>query len=135
MLQEEGQKVHCRMQWCCNLTYEVLLIYTIRSLSFTKTLYTTLQHTTRYCIVGATGCLSHPFSSISHSPSYCGQLFRHDSVYHSRFKLSKAYLWQYPNIWRWMGMCACMCLCLLLHAYFCFKSTEYPALCATNNIL
>lgn len=29
-------------------------------------------------------------------------MFRFDPVYHSRFKLNKKYLWQYPNIWRWM---------------------------------
>ncbi|CAE7640782.1 pcpF [Symbiodinium microadriaticum] len=30
-------------------------------------------------------------------------MFRHDSVYYSRFKLTKAMLWEYPSIWRWMG--------------------------------
>lgn len=30
-------------------------------------------------------------------------LFRHDPVYYNRFKLNKAYLYEYPNIWRWMG--------------------------------
>ncbi|CAJ1959350.1 unnamed protein product [Cylindrotheca closterium] len=30
-------------------------------------------------------------------------LFRHDPVYYNRFKLNKKYLWEYPNIWRWMG--------------------------------
>mmetsp|Transcript_14656 Transcript_14656/g.20721 ORF Transcript_14656/g.20721 Transcript_14656/m.20721 type:complete len:178 (+) Transcript_14656:1-534(+) len=30
-------------------------------------------------------------------------LFRLDPVYHLRFKLNKRYLWQYPNIWLWMG--------------------------------
>ena len=31
-------------------------------------------------------------------------LFRHDAVYHNRFKLNKAYLWEYPHIWQWMGV-------------------------------
>jgi putative glutathione S-transferase len=30
-------------------------------------------------------------------------LFRHDPIYYSRFKLNRAYLWEYPNLWRWMG--------------------------------
>jgi putative glutathione S-transferase len=30
-------------------------------------------------------------------------LFRHDPVYYNRFKLNKKYLWEYPNIWRWMS--------------------------------
>lgn len=30
-------------------------------------------------------------------------LYRHDPVYHSRFKLNAKYLWQYKNLWRWMG--------------------------------
>jgi hypothetical protein len=30
-------------------------------------------------------------------------VFRHDPVYYSRFKLNKAYLWEYPSVWRWMG--------------------------------
>jgi putative glutathione S-transferase len=30
-------------------------------------------------------------------------MFRHDAVYYNRFKLNKHYLWEYPNIWRWMG--------------------------------
>lgn len=30
-------------------------------------------------------------------------LFRHDPVYYSRFKLSRAKLFEYPHIWRWMG--------------------------------
>jgi len=30
-------------------------------------------------------------------------LFRFDPVYHSRFKLNKKLLWEYKNIWRWMG--------------------------------
>jgi putative glutathione S-transferase len=29
-------------------------------------------------------------------------LFRLDPIYYSRFKLNKAYLWEYPHIWRWM---------------------------------
>mmetsp|Transcript_20265 Transcript_20265/g.46923 ORF Transcript_20265/g.46923 Transcript_20265/m.46923 type:complete len:345 (+) Transcript_20265:112-1146(+) len=29
-------------------------------------------------------------------------MYRFDPVYHSRFKLNKRYLWEYPNIWRWM---------------------------------
>eukprot|EP00980_Cylindrotheca_fusiformis_P004151 scaffold909_cov135-Cylindrotheca_fusiformis.AAC.8 len=30
-------------------------------------------------------------------------LFRHDPVYYNRFKLNKSYLWEYKNVWRWMG--------------------------------
>lgn len=30
-------------------------------------------------------------------------LFRHDPIYHSRFKLNTANLWEYTNLWRWMG--------------------------------
>jgi glutathionyl-hydroquinone reductase len=30
-------------------------------------------------------------------------LFRHDPVYYNRFKLNKKYLWEYPNIWKWMS--------------------------------
>jgi putative glutathione S-transferase len=30
-------------------------------------------------------------------------LFRHDPVYYNRFKLNEKYLWEYPNIWRWMS--------------------------------
>jgi glutathionyl-hydroquinone reductase len=30
-------------------------------------------------------------------------LYRHDAVYYNRFKLNKRYLWEYPNMWRWMG--------------------------------
>ncbi len=30
-------------------------------------------------------------------------LFRHDAVYYSRFKLNEAFLWEYPQLWRWMG--------------------------------
>ena len=30
-------------------------------------------------------------------------MFRHDPVYYNRFKLNKAFLWQYPFLWRWMG--------------------------------
>lgn len=30
-------------------------------------------------------------------------LFRHDPVYYNRFKLNAAFLWQYPQLWRWMG--------------------------------
>lgn len=30
-------------------------------------------------------------------------LFRHDPIYYSRFKLNQKYLWEYPNIWRWMS--------------------------------
>ena len=30
-------------------------------------------------------------------------MFRHDPVYFTRFKLSKAMLWEYPSVWRWMG--------------------------------
>jgi len=30
-------------------------------------------------------------------------LFRHDPVYYNRFKLNKHYLWEYSNVWRWMG--------------------------------
>jgi glutathionyl-hydroquinone reductase len=30
-------------------------------------------------------------------------LFRHDSIYYNRFKLNLAYLWEYSNLWRWMG--------------------------------
>lgn len=29
--------------------------------------------------------------------------YRHDPVYHNRFKLNKKFLWEYPHIWRWMG--------------------------------
>ena len=29
-------------------------------------------------------------------------LFRHDPVYYNRFKLNERYLWEYPNLWRWM---------------------------------
>lgn len=35
-------------------------------------------------------------------------LFRHDPVYYSRFKLNKAYLYEYENIWRWMGDMMCL---------------------------
>lgn len=30
-------------------------------------------------------------------------LFRHDPIYYNRFKLNHKYLWEYPNIWRWMS--------------------------------
>jgi len=30
-------------------------------------------------------------------------LFRHDPVYYNRFKLNEHYLWEYKNLWRWMG--------------------------------
>jgi glutathionyl-hydroquinone reductase len=30
-------------------------------------------------------------------------MFRHDPVYYNRFKLNKAFLWQYPHVWRWMA--------------------------------
>jgi glutathionyl-hydroquinone reductase len=30
-------------------------------------------------------------------------LFRFDPVYHNRFKLNDSYLWQYPNLWKWMS--------------------------------
>jgi glutathionyl-hydroquinone reductase len=30
-------------------------------------------------------------------------MFRHDPIYHNRFKLNLSYLWEYPNLWRWMG--------------------------------
>jgi putative glutathione S-transferase len=30
-------------------------------------------------------------------------LYRHDPIYYSRFKLNEAYLWEYPNLWRWLG--------------------------------
>lgn len=30
-------------------------------------------------------------------------MFRHDPVYYNRFKLNQHYLWEYPNVWRWMG--------------------------------
>jgi len=30
-------------------------------------------------------------------------LFRHDPVYYNRFKLNQKFLWEYPNIWRWMN--------------------------------
>ena len=30
-------------------------------------------------------------------------LFRHDPVYYNRFKLNEKYLWEFPNLWRWMG--------------------------------
>jgi len=29
-------------------------------------------------------------------------LFRFDPVYYSRFKLNEKFLWEYPNIWKWM---------------------------------
>jgi len=30
-------------------------------------------------------------------------LYRLDPVYHNRFQLNLAYLWEYPNLWRWMS--------------------------------
>ena len=30
-------------------------------------------------------------------------LFRFDPVYYSRFKLNQSFLWEYPNIWKWMS--------------------------------
>jgi putative glutathione S-transferase len=30
-------------------------------------------------------------------------MFRHDPIYYSRFKLNEKYLWEFPNVWRWMG--------------------------------
>ena len=30
-------------------------------------------------------------------------LFRFDPVYYSRFKLNQGFLWEYRNVWRWMG--------------------------------
>ena len=30
-------------------------------------------------------------------------IFRHDPVYYNRFKLNEKYLWEYPNLWRWMS--------------------------------
>jgi hypothetical protein len=30
-------------------------------------------------------------------------LFRHDPIYSSRFKLNLALLWEYSNLWQWMG--------------------------------
>lgn len=30
-------------------------------------------------------------------------LYRHDPVYYNRFKLNERYLWEYPNLWQWMG--------------------------------
>ena len=30
-------------------------------------------------------------------------LFRFDPIYYSRFKLNKAFLWSYPNLWKWMS--------------------------------
>ena len=30
-------------------------------------------------------------------------LFRFDPIYYSRFKLNQAFLWSYPNVWKWMS--------------------------------
>lgn len=30
-------------------------------------------------------------------------MYRHDPIYYLRFKLNAKYLWEYKNLWRWMG--------------------------------
>jgi glutathionyl-hydroquinone reductase len=30
-------------------------------------------------------------------------LFRFDPIYYSRFQLNQSYLWEYPNLWKWMS--------------------------------
>jgi len=30
-------------------------------------------------------------------------LFRFDPIYYSRFKLNQSFLWEYPNVWKWMS--------------------------------